>query len=78
MSVLLLFWAVTCRLVYEIIGIDVYPEIVEKIEIWMLVDAMFIHIDAQGRLVFIVVPLWQSGALLAVTLTVYSLNKVKK
>ena len=46
--------------------------------IWMLVDAMFIHIDAQGGLVFIVAPLWQWGALLAATLPVYFLNKVKK
>jgi len=44
----------------------------------MFIDAMFIHIDAQGALVFVVAPLWQWGALLAASLPVYFLNKVKK
>ncbi|PCJ35519.1 MAG: hypothetical protein COA75_10200 [Cellvibrionales bacterium] len=46
--------------------------------VWMLADAMFIHVDAQGGLVFILVPLWQWVALFVATLPVYFLNKVNK
>jgi len=44
---------------------------------WAFVDAMFIHIDAQGGLVYIAAPLWQWVLLMLATLPVYFLNKVK-
>ena len=46
--------------------------------VWMLVDAMFIHVDAQGGLIFIFASLWQWVILLLASLPVYCLKKVKK
>jgi len=43
--------------------------------IWVLVDVMFIHPDAQGGLVFVAVPVWQWAFLLLATLPVYFLNR---
>ena len=42
-----------------------------------LVDAMFIHLDAQSGLVIVFAPLWQWVFLLVVTLPLYILNRVK-
>ena len=45
--------------------------------VWAFIDAMFIHTDAQGGLVYVVVPFWQWIFLLLASLPVYYLNKVK-
>ncbi len=45
--------------------------------VWLLVDVMFIHPDAQGGLVFIFVPLWQWVLLVLTALPLYFLNRVK-
>jgi hypothetical protein len=43
--------------------------------VWGLADAMFIHPDAQGGLVFISGPLWQWVGLLLATVPVLWLNR---
>ena len=43
--------------------------------VWAFVDAMYIHADAQGGLVFVFAPLWQWVVLLLMTLPVYYLNR---
>jgi len=45
--------------------------------LWVIVDAMFIHLDAQGGLVYIFIPLWQWVLFIIATLPVYFLNRVK-
>ena len=42
--------------------------------IWAIVDAMFIHLDAQGGLIFIFAPLYQWVAVLIAAIPVYLLN----
>jgi hypothetical protein len=44
----------------------------------LLIDAMFIHPDAQSGLVFIFAPLWQLLFLLLITIPLYFLNRTKK
>ena len=46
--------------------------------IWALIDAMFIQNDAQGSLVFVVVPSYQWALLLLTSLPLYFLNRTKK
>ena len=41
----------------------------------LIIDAMFIHLDAQGGLIYLVAPLWQWVGLLILTLPVVFLNK---
>lgn len=43
--------------------------------VWALVDAMYIHPDAQGGLAFAVVPLWQWLALLLCSVPIYFINR---
>ena len=42
-----------------------------------IIDAMYIHLDAQGGLIYIFAPLWQWVGLLVLSLPVLSLNMVK-
>lgn len=59
------------------IAVVVLAFLVGGFGIWVIVDAMFIHPDAQGGLIYAVAPLWQWVLLLLATLPVYFLNKVK-
>ena len=59
------------------IAVLVLSLLIGGFDVWALVDAMFIHIDAQGGLIYIVAPLWQWVLLLLATLPVYFLNKVE-
>lgn len=43
----------------------------------LIVDAMFIHSNTQGGMVFAVVPMWQWAGLLVVSLPLIILNKAK-
>ena len=43
----------------------------------LIIDAMYIHLDAQGGLVYIFAPLWQWVGLLVLALPVLFLNRVK-
>ncbi len=46
--------------------------------IFLLIDAMYIHSDAQGALAFIVIPLYQWIVLIIVTLTLFIIEKKHK
>jgi len=46
--------------------------------IWFIVDAMFIHPDAQGGLIFIFVPFIQWAVIVLASIPIYFLGKVKK
>ncbi len=41
----------------------------------LLIDTMFIHLDAQGGLIYIFAPLWQWVGLLILSIPVFILNK---
>ena len=43
--------------------------------IFLLIDAMYIHLDAQSALVFVVIPMYQWIILLIAALPVYFINK---
>ena len=43
--------------------------------IFLLIDAMYIHQDAQSALVFVVIPMYQWIILLVTALLVYFMNK---
>lgn len=43
--------------------------------VWLLVDAMFIHLDAQSALAFVFTPLWQWAFLVLTALPLYFLNR---
>ena len=43
--------------------------------IFLLIDAMYIHLDAQSALVFVVIPMYQWIILLITALPVYFMNK---
>ncbi len=45
--------------------------------LWAIIDAMFIHLDAQAGLAYIFIPLWQWVLLIVATLPVYLFNRVK-
>ncbi|MEA3546726.1 MAG: hypothetical protein U9R66_03610 [Thermodesulfobacteriota bacterium] len=60
-----------------VIVVAVLAFLVGGFGVWAFIDAMFIHPDAQGGLVFVVVPMWEWALLLLATLPVYLLNKVK-
>lgn len=45
--------------------------------VWAIVDAMFIHLDAQGGLVYVFLPVWQWTFLVLASAPLYFLNKVK-
>ena len=46
--------------------------------IFLLVDAMYIHLDAQSALAFVVIPVYQWGLLLLATIPIYLINKKGK
>ncbi len=43
--------------------------------IFLLIDAMYIHLDAQSALVFVVIPMYQWIILLITALPLYLINK---
>ncbi len=43
--------------------------------VFLLIDAMYIHLDAQSALVFVVIPMYQWIILLITALPVYFINK---
>ncbi len=43
--------------------------------IFLLIDAMYIHLDAQSALVFVVIPMYQWIILLVTVLFVYTIKK---
>jgi len=43
--------------------------------IFLLIDAMYIHLDAQSALVFVVIPMYQWIILLITALSLYFINK---
>ncbi len=43
--------------------------------IFLLIDAMYIHLDAQSALVFVVIPMYQWIILLVTALPLYFINK---
>ena len=45
--------------------------------IFLLIDAMYIHLDAQSALVFIIIPMYQWIILLIAALPIYFINKNK-
>ena len=45
--------------------------------IFLLIDAMYIHLDAQSALVFVVIPMYQWIILLIAALPIYFINKNK-
>jgi hypothetical protein len=44
---------------------------------WLFIDAIFVHADPQGGLVFVVAPLWQWALLILASAPLYFLNKAK-
>jgi uncharacterized membrane protein YuzA (DUF378 family) len=59
------------------IAVLVFALLVGVFGVWALIDAMFIHLDAQGGLIYIFAPLWQWAFLILFTLPLYFLNQVK-
>jgi len=59
------------------IGILVLCAIVCLLGLILIIDAMYIHLDAQSGLVYIFAPLWQWVGLLIFAVPVLLLNKVK-
>lgn len=59
------------------IAVLVFALFVGAFGVWALIDAMFIHLDAQGGLIYIFAPLWQWVFLILFTLPLYLLNRVK-
>lgn len=45
--------------------------------VWLLIDTLFMHPDAQSGLIFIFAPLWQWAFLALTALPLYFLNRVK-
>ena len=45
---------------------------------YLLLDAMYIHPDAQSALAFVVIPVYQWGLLLLATIPIYLINKKGK
>ena len=43
--------------------------------IFLLIDAMYIHLDAQSALVFVVIPMYQWIILLVAAIPIYFINK---
>lgn len=59
------------------IAVLVFALLVGAFGLWALIDAMFIHLDAQGGLIYLFAPLWQWVFLILVSLPFYFLNRVK-
>ena len=49
--------------------------IVGVMGVWLIVDAMYINLDAQAGLVFIFVPAWQLIAVLLISVPIYFVNR---
>ena len=60
---------------HALISVLVLVLVVVGFGLWAFIDSMFIHPDAQGALVFVVIPVWQLGVLLLATLPICWLNK---
>ena len=58
----------------SIITIAILTATVAGFGVWMYVDAMLIGSDAQGALVFMVVPFWQWALILIVSLVLFFIN----
>ena len=43
--------------------------------VFLLIDAMYIHLDAQSALVFVVIPMYQWIILLITAISIYFINK---
>ncbi len=64
----------TARQKVSIITIAILTAAIAGFGIWIYVDSMFIHNDAQSALVFAVVPLWQWALILIVILLLFFNN----
>ncbi len=47
-----------------VIKISILAALIAGFGLWVYIDAMFIHLDAQSALVFAIVPLWQWALIL--------------
>jgi len=66
----------TARQKVSIITIAILTAAIAGFGIWIYVDSMFIHSDAQSALVFAVVPLWQ-WALILITVLLLFFNNLR-